>query len=76
MCASRVPTKQGDDLGSCTQERISRMGDIMQILTKEIGVSKFAEAAARAQVVEAKDVKRALEEHRNVNGIFVVYSLG
>lgn len=66
VCASRVPTKQEDALGSCTLERISRMGDIMRILTKEIGVSKSAEAAARARVVEANDVKRALEEHRSM----------
>lgn len=66
MCASRIPTKQENDLGSCTLERIARMGDILRILTKEIAVSKSAQAAFGAKIVEARDVKRGLEEHRNM----------
>lgn len=61
VCASRIPTKQEDDQGTSTAERIQRLGDIARILELEIAATKAAYATATHRVRVARDEVRAME---------------
>lgn len=63
VCVSRVPTKQEDDQGTSTAQRIQRLGDIGRILELEIAASKAALTKATRSVRVAKDEVRAMKSN-------------
>lgn len=63
VCASRVPTKQEDDLGTSTAERIKRLADLARILEFEVSASKAALATSVERIVAAKSEERAMESN-------------
>lgn len=69
VCASRVPTKQEDDQGTSTAERIQRLGDLARILELEIAATKTAHANAGRSATVAKDEVRAMESNVEQLGV-------
>lgn len=63
VCASRVPTKQEDDLGTSTAERIKRLADLARILEFEVSASKAALATSVEQIVASNSEERAMESN-------------
>lgn len=63
VCASRIPTKQEDDLASSAAERIQQLSNLGRVLTMEIAYKKSALKTSAARVKKAKDVVSAHNEN-------------
>lgn len=61
VCASRIPTKQEDDVGACTAQRINRLGDLARIVEMEISATKAAFETLGKRTRRKKDEVRAME---------------
>lgn len=65
VCGSRIPTKQEDDLGLRTAERIARVGEMISLLTLEIAKCKSALSCISSRSKAAKNQLQATEANRD-----------
>lgn len=61
VCGSRIPTNQEVELGSCTAERLVRLGDIARILTMERTAITADVGKTKTKIQSLCNTKRALE---------------